>query len=64
MNLFRLLTFISNNLTLTATTEASAYAPGQAIEIQLDVNNKSKNNIHEFKIEFFKVRVIYNIFRI
>lgn len=40
---------------LTATTETAGYAPGQTIEIQLDVDNRSKQNIHEFKIGFYKV---------
>lgn len=46
---------------LTATTETAGYAPGQTIEIQLDVDNRSKQNIHEFKIGFYKVGDFFSL---
>lgn len=55
INFFRFLIIKPNYLILTATTDAAGYAPGQTIEIQLDVDNKSKQNIYEFRIGFYKV---------
>lgn len=40
---------------IAATVPTSGYAPGQAINVQIDVNNKSTKNISEFKIELNKV---------
>lgn len=43
-----------NRLTITASLPTSGYAPGQAIPLQLDVQNKSDRNVSEFKIELIK----------
>lgn len=52
---FRFLMPKLNQLTITATIPTSGYAPGQAIPLQLDVQNKSDRNVTEFKIELIKV---------
>lgn len=44
-----------NNVVIAATVGNSGYTPGQAIPVQIDVNNKSAKNISEFKIELNKV---------
>lgn len=43
-----------DQLTITASIPTSGYAPGQAIPLQLDVQNKSDRNVLEFKIELIK----------
>lgn len=43
-----------NQLIITASIPTSGYAPGQAIPLQLDVQNKSDRNATEFKIELIK----------
>lgn len=51
---FRFLMLKLNQLTLTASIPTSGYAPGQAIPLQLDVQNKSDRNVSEFRFDLIK----------
>lgn len=44
-----------NQLTVTAKIPTTGYAPGQAISLQLDVNNQSDRDIIEFNIDLIKI---------
>lgn len=40
---------------MTATLPTNAYAPGQAITVQLNVSNQTDRNITEFNIDLVKI---------
>lgn len=46
--------FKLDQLTVTAQLATSGFAPGQAIPLQLDVQNKSERHVSAFKIELIK----------
>lgn len=45
----------SNNIELTAHIPQQGYTPGQTIDLELDVNNKTVEDVNEIKVKLVKV---------